>query len=297
MTRTVIDSVRAFIERSVPRLRVLHLSWFGGEPLLASGTIMEISEFAMRLCESAPAPIKFSGDVTTNAFFLTSEMLSRLVSLNQKRFEISLDGFASGHDQTRRMRGGTGTFDKIWKHLIAARDTKLDFTILIRLHITPENDDSLKTLAQQIVKEFPNDDRFLIGFKRIENLGGPNRERIRPAPIHHTLGIVESLGALFKKNGFKVLNFNPQFESAIGENTTLSGEYICYAAKPNSLVIRSDGSLSKCTVALDNKLNNVGSLNEDGSVAINANINKWLRGFGTMAADVLGCPMHGLCKN
>jgi uncharacterized protein len=46
------------------------------------------------------------------------------------------------------------------------------------------------------------------------------------------------------------------------------GGYVCYAAKANSLVIRSDGSLNKCTVALENEKNRVGRVLEDGTLDI-----------------------------
>ena len=46
-------------------------------------------------------------------------------------------------------------------------------------------------------------------------------------------------------------------------------QYICYASKPNSLAIRSNGNLNKCTVALNENINSVGSINKDGTLSIN----------------------------
>jgi uncharacterized protein len=46
------------------------------------------------------------------------------------------------------------------------------------------------------------------------------------------------------------------------------GGTVCYAAKANSLVIRSNGDLNKCTVALESAYNKVGRLLPDGSVEI-----------------------------
>ena len=52
---------------------------------------------------------------------------------------------------------------------------------------------------------------------------------------------------------------------------------ICYASRANSFVIRADGRIGKCTVALDNDVNDVGYLRSDGTMEItNARFRKWL---------------------
>ena len=66
---------------------------------------------------------------------------------------------------------------------------------------------------------------------------------------------------------------------------------ICYASKPNSFQIRANGSIGKCTVALNSKDNNVGKLNTDGTVNIDQKkFNLWCEGFENMDPWKLGCP-------
>ncbi len=67
--------------------------------------------------------------------------------------------------------------------------------------------------------------------------------------------------------------------------------YICYAVKPNSLVIRADSSINKCTVALYSDHNNIGKLLRDSKVKINSDkFNKWIRGIKSGSMEKLGCP-------
>jgi uncharacterized protein len=69
-------------------------------------------------------------------------------------------------------------------------------------------------------------------------------------------------------------------------------EYICYAAKPNSLLIRANGRISKCTVALNDEFNHIGEIHQDGSLTIdNQKLYPWLRGFSTMNHKDLQCPL------
>jgi uncharacterized protein len=71
--------------------------------------------------------------------------------------------------------------------------------------------------------------------------------------------------------------------------------HVCYAAKPNSFVIRADGRIGKCTVALYDDANTIGTLAEDGTVLIdNAKLQPWMKGFETMDLDQLGCPLGSM---
>jgi uncharacterized protein len=45
-------------------------------------------------------------------------------------------------------------------------------------------------------------------------------------------------------------------------------EHVCYAARPNSLLIRADSSVGKCTVLLNDERNKIGTLQADGTVSM-----------------------------
>ena len=67
---------------------------------------------------------------------------------------------------------------------------------------------------------------------------------------------------------------------------------VCYAAKPNAFLVRADGRIAKCTVALDNKLNSIGSINSDGTLSLDQlGAQRWLKGWENLDEAVLGCPL------
>jgi len=69
---------------------------------------------------------------------------------------------------------------------------------------------------------------------------------------------------------------------------------ICYAARGNSYVIRADGRLNKCTVALEHPNNQVGRIREDGHLDLEvARMGPWLRGLWSADPAQLECPMRG----
>ena len=76
-----------------------------------------------------------------------------------------------------------------------------------------------------------------------------------------------------------------------------SKNYICYAAKPNCFLIRADGTVGKCTVALNSEANNVGKLRGDGTIDMDKiKFLSWSQGFDNLDREILGCPYYSLKK-
>ena len=66
-----------------------------------------------------------------------------------------------------------------------------------------------------------------------------------------------------------------------------------YASKPNSLIIRANGRIAKCTVAFDDPKNDVGCIEPDGRLKIDqSKLGYWFRGIYTKDMQVLGCPVY-----
>lgn len=304
------NAVKAFIQRRVDLgLENLSLSWFGGEPLLAKDVLFEIAEFAASKLEDGGLR-SMKGSLTTNGYMLTPENLARLTASNQNSFQISLDGHGEGHDETRRYASGDGTFNVIWRNLLAARDSTHAFDILIRIHLTDNNVTSAQKLVDAVVKEFSGDPRFSVLLRRIENMGGANGEKVVVLDFDTAARTARRMKAQLDAAGLRCHDAVSAggFESQVAaisagtasssENAsdpmTLAGGYICYAAQPNSILIRADGRLGKCTVAFDDPKNTVGVIREDGSVFIDGeNMNYWLRGNISGRETELGCPAYG----
>ncbi|MFF3691251.1 hypothetical protein [Streptomyces sp. NPDC002187] len=90
-----------------------------------------------------------------------------------------------------------------------------------------------------------------------------------------------------------------QLEQLPGTGTsaprTHSDADVCYAARPNSLMIRANGTISKCTVALSDPSNVVGRLAPDDTMDIdNASPGPWLRGWVKGDWAAVGCPYVGM---
>jgi uncharacterized protein len=141
-------------------------------------------------------------------------------------------------------------------------------------------------LYLKIKTELSNDPRFNVYFHRVSDLGGSS------------LGVADKV--LSKTNYIDAINYITEGEAEKSDSAMsemhLNG-YICYAAKPNSLMIRANGGIGKCTVALDDPRNDIGHLNEDGTINIsNPKLQRWFAGYADMSEATLGCPLATLSR-
>src|SRR5690606_20137919 len=106
MRADVRNRIAAYVAAS-DGLQDLHVTWFGGEPLLAMTVVEGLSERFLA------GPHRYSASIVTNGSRLTPAHSRRLVELNVTRAQITLDGPRDLHDQRRPLAGGAPTFDAI----------------------------------------------------------------------------------------------------------------------------------------------------------------------------------------
>lgn len=313
MSETTQRGIERLLDRRVPDLKHLRLSWFGGEPLMAKDIVLRISAYARRL--ALEHGVEFGGGLTTNAYHLDRDLFEALLDQDQTFFQITLDGWGAVHDAVRKFADGRGTFDRIWANLLEMQRSPRPFEVLLRVHVRRENLEDLRKLLSEIGRQFGGDNRFRLDFEHLRNLGGAGGETVKDPLGRQEMAAVESeLRALYRSHSPKSLTgeqaneagaleellraAKESGESAGGQrlaDLALGQPYICYAAKANSLLIRANGRVGKCTVALSDDRNDIGKLNADGTVTIdNAKLRPWLRGITTLDPSELGCPLATL---
>ena len=280
MPPQVVTSVVNLLTRRAPGLRHLRLSWFGGEPLLAKDVIEEILLHASGLRHQY-SDLQFSSDISTNALLLSRSLFERLVHLGVTLYQISFDGPRDQHDKKRVLAGGGRTFETLWRNLLVLRDVRGEFTILVRLHMDKENLESLPEFIRDYAEAFRCDLRFKLFFRQLSYMGGPNDDRLAILDQRGCEKAVQSLSRYAQEMGVSYI-------------TTDNITPVCYAARGNSYVVRADGRLNKCTIALNHPSNQVGRLLETGQLQLDApKMRMWMRGLQSGRASELECPMHG----
>lgn len=283
MSSEVSEGVKRLLDRRLDGLQSLSVSWFGGEPLLARDIIEDISAHITHAAAKRPE-LAYAADITTNGYLLDVPAVERLAQLGVRSYQISLDGPRLLHDSTRLRANGKGSFDQIWGNLLAIRDSGADVNVLLRIHLTPENVSVLPDFLNTIRGCFLSDQRFKVFLKPVERMGGTNDDSINVLPEEDRTGILNALQAIVIGTG--------------DSHKLFASEEVCYAARANSLMIRADGRVGKCTVALTDPVNTVGRLLPDGSLHLdNAILRAWLKGWENGDRSYLGCPYASMPRN
>ncbi|MGE6313536.1 radical SAM protein [Bacillus cereus] len=257
MKQEIVEGVKKLIDKKIHGLENLFISWFGGEPTEALDVIYEISEYAMRRCREHQ--VKYSAGITSNGYNITPDIFSKLINCEIRSYQITVDGSIKDHDKRRIQKGGGTTYTKIMSNLASMAKTKEEFRVVLRVNFDPESYLNMDEFVEDLNLYFRGDQRFCPDFHTIGKWGGTNDDNL--------LVCSERDGA---NKRYELFEKTIEIGHDVPFRETLSpGGSVCYAAKPWSIVIGSDGTLYKCTVALEDERNKVGRLRTNGDLEIN----------------------------
>lgn len=257
MSKDVQNMVIAYLEQNIHKYTGLNISWFGGEPLLAFDCIRNLSQRFKKLCRYYKIP--YSAVMTTNGYLLSPEYFDELLSLDVKKYQITIDGMKEVHDNQRVLADGSGTYDRILENLQHIHESKRkDFEIVVRSNITKEILGNLDEYIDTIQNICQNDDRFVFDFRIVGNWMGKASDYIVPKIINN----LDDLSYVYEKL------LRSSYSGRINFNLYYPGNGSCYAGKRNQFLIRSNGNVHKCTVDFEEDGTRVGELVE-GKLKLN----------------------------
>ncbi|MBL0385140.1 radical SAM protein [Tumebacillus sp. ITR2] len=242
-----------YVRRELYKYDMLHVAWFGGEPLTAMEIIESLSEQFLEIVREQGK--LYYSNMTTNGYNLTPRTFYTLYKLGMRDYQITFDGTKETHDTHRIQIDGSGTFDVIFENLKAIKTLSLrDFIIKLRSNVDQANQYDMTAYMNLMQETFGDDPRFSNHFVPVQQLGGENDTNMHLCDTKDIIPLMQEgieMGLRFEYKGM----FNPAGST-------------CYAARPNSFVIGSDGMVYKCTVAFDDERNHVGQLHEDGQMEL-----------------------------
>lgn len=250
MNEDTIQRICRFIYNKTQdvQLKELHISWFGGEPLLHfNKVVLPILQYAKSTCDQQN--IKLTTHFTTNGVLLTERIRKTLLNLHLEEppaFQITLDGNREKHNETRYMHNNTPTYDIIIENIKAT--IKDGMTVLNRFNYTGQNIDTLI----DIPKEYDNlteEEKMRLHFDFQQVWQESNNKESRKKALE--------IASIFQGSGFHISidkKYNKQH---------------CFEDSINHYSINYDGSVYKCTGKDIQPEIKEGILNENGEIEWN----------------------------
>ncbi len=121
MTEETVESFFRFVNNGMLRHKEkIEITYYGGEPLLSSGLILDMSRRLKSVADSGGQ--KFTFSLVTNGTLLTRALAEKLKPLGLTHANVTIDGPADIHNTYRPFRSGKGSFDLIVGNLKAVCD-------------------------------------------------------------------------------------------------------------------------------------------------------------------------------
>ncbi len=266
----VREGIRQLITARIQKLNAVHISWFGGEPLLGYDAIEELSPYIQKIAQENG--VFYQSDITTNGYLLTPERSRKMVQWGIRNYQITLDGTPLEHDSHRVLQEGGPTFHTILENIVAMKDYPEPFSVAVRVNFDKTNVDKLEPLFKLLKDRLQDDTRFVMRFRPVEKWGGPNDGTLDTCGLREVHSLWTDLTDQARESGLKA--------EEVGLSLNPDGG-VCYAARPFNYIVGADGKLMKCTVVLDTHPTNVvGEITEDGTFKLNEdNLAKWVQPY------------------
>jgi len=222
----------------------LHITWFGGEPLLGIKSIERLSQKFIKLCTFKG--MTYSADIITNGVLLTDENAKILKKSLVSSVQITMDGDKEIHDKMRPAPN-KGSYDDVLTGVMVSRKY---FKTAIRINLNHENTPFIPKLLNTLAEL----DLFDVSFNFAPIFSNDNgisqnsyltREEFAQAQV--------SLSKLATNLGFQVA-------SGFG---TIQSSLPCTVLDPSHYTLEPRGVVHKCVDFLGDKTHAVGSI-EDG---------------------------------
>lgn len=145
ITDEVIDSLIKNIQ-NCKELEEVHITWFGGEPLLNFRRIESLTGKILGL------GINYSANIVTNGYLLDENKISKFEDLHINSIQLTIDGLKKEHDRRRPHISGKSSFDRIMKNLDIFFSKNRNIRMNIRVNIDKNNEEQYYPLLIDLNK-------------------------------------------------------------------------------------------------------------------------------------------------
>ena len=233
----LIDFIKKF-----NNLDFLHVSWYGGEPLMAEKTIQRLTKSLINF------GLNYSASITTNGYLLNKKFINQLESLRINDIQVTIDGPEEIHNARRPHKNRGGSFNTIIDNLHNLSVYKKDKRIAIKVRVNI--DTTNEQCYADIYNYIKNIDKSIYVYPGFV-------QEVTTCQSNRSCNLDR-----FRKASFKISNFKER--SILDEYfyPRLSGSE-CMARHINSFLIGPEGEVYKCWSDVGQQERVIGSITDD----------------------------------
>jgi len=285
MPENVREELLKFIAQAAKTVRGVHITWYGGEPLLAKEIIFDLTQKIIAVTEENK--INYSAGMITNGYLLAEEpgLAQKLKDCRINFFQITLDGPPETHNRRRMLKAGGGpTFHRILAgiKLLAAKEMDVG----LRINVDRSNMGEALKLLDILEENNLKDISIHLGHVAADTAGCKSHESSCATMEEFTV-LNQAFHETLRQRGFKT-GQTPHYPRIA---------YACGANRMNAFVVDPDGDMYKCWSEIGDKPARIGNIAEFKQRDKNERMHeiRWLTWEPFEYADCLACKVLPVC--
>ncbi len=133
MTERTMDAIILYV-KSIKELKHIHLTWFGGEPLMATKQMRQFYEKLRDLHD-----VIIDSEIITTGYHINREIVQLFKDLNITKAQITLDGNRSSHNNIKYTDDCDDVFSKVLDNIRLLLSEYPDIYVSFRINLTKQN--------------------------------------------------------------------------------------------------------------------------------------------------------------
>ncbi len=226
-----VVSLKKYLRKAIRNVKMVNITWFGGEPLLRVDIIYDVMSLLQELCKFYKIPL--TSGIVTNGYLLDRDAFEKLYLCGVRNFQITIDGFKESHDHYRPLATNEGSYDRIISNMRYILGTNKRVDVLIRMNVPNTEAGERIRFIDYLKGEFLSDSRFRLSVVNIRDYGGEGVQTIDCIEFDGIDSIIEHC---FKSG------INP-----VGNTELNINNVCCEHSSINSFYINHDLTLYKCS--------------------------------------------------
>lgn len=169
MSEDVEDAIIEYLKKD-EQLKNIHLTWYGGEPLMAFDVIKRLFGKLTTIEGKSIA----SHDMVTNGYLVTDDVVAFINEIGMGSVQITLDGIREHHDRLRSLRGSKQpTFDRIVSNIRRILKECPETRLNVRVNVNRDNAEDFLEIYRML-HDLKESNRLYVypGFIREESADG-----------------------------------------------------------------------------------------------------------------------------
>ena len=250
MSYDTADKILASLMPIILKYTCLHVTWFGGEPMLALEVMEYLSQNLIEFCTANS--IKYTADLITNGTLLNNTNVDILKQCCVMSVQITLDG--TNHDEVRKMKDGSSSYQIIINNI--AENVK-NFNIVVRSNVTESNTINIKNMIDELMIDYNLAGKVFFSFYPVSDFEG---KKPKCDQYNHLCGL-----NVYDSELIDLCSYVTRYQSIrLVANMDLRPSTIpCEAICKDAVCLDAHGDVYKCALSMQNMECRIGNIFEN----------------------------------